>query len=193
MKVILLEKFKDLGSVGDLVDVKSGYARNFLVPNQKAVFATKQNVADFETKKAQLIELSKKREAEANKLADKIKNQIVAAIKQAGDDGRLYGAVTSGDIADGLNKASGTQIDRKQITVSTSIKSIGFYPVYVDLGEGVTAQIYVNVARSEGEAEEQKAKFQAGKLKAGAIAAEADAKKKPAPEQTAEKSEEAAA
>ncbi len=167
MKVILLEKFKNLGEVGELVEVKSGYARNFLIPNRKAVFATKQNIVDFESKKAELQEQSKKREAEANKIADKIRNKILAVIKQAGDDGRLYGAVNSSDVVIELKKETNIEIDRKQVTISTAIKFVGFYQVYVDLGEGVSAQIYVNVARGEAEAEEQKNKFLTGKIKLG--------------------------
>lgn len=184
MKVILLEKLRNLGEVGEVVDVKSGYARNFLVPNRKASIATKQNQTEFEAKKAELISLSKKREAEANKIAEKIKNQIVPSVKQAGDDGRLYGAVSSADIANELNKVAGTQIDRKHIIISSAIKSIGFYQIYVDLGEGVNTNIFVNVARSESEAQDQKAKFEAGKIKLGAIAAETSLQKQQREEKT---------
>ncbi|MDX1948933.1 MAG: 50S ribosomal protein L9 [Rickettsiales bacterium] len=167
MKVILLEKLKNLGEVGELVEVKSGYARNFLIPNRKAVFATKQNVIDFESKKAELQAQSKKREAEANKIAEKIRNKILAVIKQAGDDGRLYGAVNSSDVVAELKKETSVEIDRKNVTISTAIKFVGFYQIYIDLGEGVTAQVYVNVARGEAEAEELKNKFLAGKIKVG--------------------------
>ncbi len=177
MKVILLEKLKNLGEVGEVVEVKSGYARNFLVPNRKASIATKENKVQFESKKAELIALSKKREDEANKVVEKIRNQIASIVKQAGDDGRLYGAVSSADIATEINKVTGAQVDRKTIVISTAIKFVGLYQVYVDLGEGVNTQIFVNVARSESEAEEQKNKFTAGKIKLGAAEAESPQQK----------------
>ncbi len=162
MKVILLEKYKKLGQVGEVINVKNGFARNYLIPNAKAVQATKSNVASFEAKKSEFIEQSNKKEEEAQKLAKKINDKIVAVIKQAGDDGRLYGAVNSSEITEGLNKVAGTEISRKQIILNYSIKIIGFYNIDIDLGEGVFAKILLNVARSEGEAEENAKKFKSG-------------------------------
>ncbi len=164
MKVILLEKYKKLGAVGEVVDVKKGFARNFLIPNGKAVQATTSNVATFESKKAELTEQSKKKEAEALKLSGKIKDKIVNVVKQAGDDGRLYGAVNSSEISDGLNKVSGADISRKQVILNYAIKFIGVYQIDVDLGEGVFGEVYLNVARSEGEAEENAKKFKSGEI-----------------------------
>lgn len=164
MKVILLEKYKKLGEVGEVIQVKNGFARNYLIPNNKAVQATKSNIAEFEAKKSELLEQSKKNEQEAQKIASKIKGKIVNVIKQAGDDGRLYGAVNSSEIAEGLNEVSSVEISRKQVILNYSIKFIGVYEIEIDLGEGVFGQIYLNVARSEGEAEENARKFKAGEI-----------------------------
>ncbi len=212
MKVILVEKYKKLGNVGDQIEVKGGFARNFLIPNGKAIQATKSNVTLFEEKKAELMEDSKKKEAEAQKLAKKVKDKIVNVVKQAGDDGRLYGAVNSAEIADGLNAICGTDISRKQVVLNYSIKFIGVYQIDVDLGEGVLTEIFMNVARSEGEAEENARKFKSGEMqlttantdlvsKASAVRAETDrqeegeaaAKPAEAPAAEAETAETAAA
>lgn len=177
MKVILLEKFRKLGQVGDVVEVKNGYARNFLIPNQKAVQATKSAVADFESRKSELLAQSHKKEEAAKVLSDKIKNKIVVVVKQASEDGRLYGAVTNTEIAEGLQKASEVKIDKKQVVISISIRSIGFYQIDIDLGEGVLSSVYLNVARSEGEAEEIEKKFLSGEISLGALSLENDKKK----------------
>jgi large subunit ribosomal protein L9 len=194
MKVILLEKYKKLGAVGEVVDVKKGFARNFLIPNGKATQATELNIAQFEDKKSELTAQSKKKEEAAGKLAGKIKDKIVNVIKQAGDDGRLYGAVNSSEIAEGLNKLSSTEISRKQVILNYSIKFIGVYQIDVDLGEGVFGEIYLNVARSEGEAEENAKKFKSGELQLTTVnsdlnsrpATKAEAPVKPVSEKTAE-------
>jgi len=164
MKVILLEKYKKLGEVGEAIEVKNGFARNFLIPNGKAVQATKSNIAFFESRRSELLAQSKEKESEAIKLSGKIKDKIVNVVKQAGDDGRLYGAVNSAEIATGLNKVSGTELSRKHIILNYSIKFIGVYQIDIDLGEGVFTEIYLNVARSEGEAEENAKKFKSGEI-----------------------------
>jgi len=164
MKVILLEKYKKLGTVGEVVDVKNGFARNYLIPNGKAVQATKPNISSFVARKTELLEQSKKNEEEANQLAKKVKGKIVPVLKQAGDDGRLYGAVNSSEIAEGLNKIVATELARKHVILNYSIKFIGFYQIDIDLGEGVFTDIFLNVARSAGEAEERAKKFKAGEI-----------------------------
>lgn len=169
MKVILLEKYKKLGQVGDVVEVKNGFARNFLIPEQKAVQATKQAVKEFEAKKAELIEQSKEKEKQANVLAEKIKNKIVPIIKQASDDGRLYGSVATSEISEGLNKETGENIERKQINIPSTIKSVGFYSIDIDLGEGVEVQVYANIARTETEAQETEKKFLSGEISLGSV------------------------
>jgi len=200
MKVILLEKYKKLGDVGETIEVKNGYARNYLIPNGKAVQATKTNVVKFESRKAELLEISKKKEQEAQKIAAKIKGSVVNVIKQAGDDGRLYGAVNSNEIAEGLNKAAKTaNISRKQVILNYSIKFVGVYEIDVDLGEGVFGEVYVNIARSEGEAEETAKKFKSGEVKLTTVnsdpkfshAEEAPAKQASAPAAEAVTSEQA--
>lgn len=164
MKVVLLEKYKKLGAVGEVVEVRNGFARNFLIPNGKAAQATEANVAHFESRKSELLSQSKKNEEAASKLAGKIKDKIVNVVKQAGDDGRLYGAVNSSEIVDGLNKIIGTELSRKQVILNYSIKFIGVYQIDIDLGEGVFGEVYLNVARSEGEAEENAKKFKSGEI-----------------------------
>lgn len=206
MKVVLLEKYKKLGEVGDVANVKNGYARNYLIPNGKAVQATNANIANIEARKAELVAASKAKEAEAVKLAAKIKDKIVGVVKQAGDDGRLYGAVHTSEIAEGINKICGTEISRKQVILNYSIKFIGIYQIDIDLGEGVYTSVFLNVARSEGEVAENAKKFKSGELqlttantdlvaKAAAIAAEikkkadGEAAAKPAEEATEAKAE----
>ena len=174
MKVILLEKFRKLGQVGDIVEVKNGYGRNFLIPNQKAIQANKQSIKDFEAKRAELIAASQNKEKEAAKLAEKIKNKIVTILKQSSDDGRLYGSITNSEISDSLVKITGVELNRKQINISVSIKSIGIYQIEAELGEGVFAPIYVNVARSQSEAEETEKKFLSGEITLGAISLDAN-------------------
>lgn len=169
MKVILLEKYKKLGEVGSVVEVKGGYARNFLIPGEKAVQATKENIADFEAKKADLVAQSKKKEDEANAVAIKLSDKIVTVLKQASDDGRLYGSVSTSEIADQATKIAGIEVSRKQVTLNTSIKFLGFYQVEVDLGEGVVANIFANISRTESEAKEAEGKFQKGKLDLGPL------------------------
>ncbi len=178
MKVILLEKYKKLGEVGDLVEVKSGFARNYLIPNEKAIQATKDNISYFEDKKAELVKQSKANEAEAQKAAKTIENRIVTVIKQAGDDGRLYGSVSTGEIAEELNKNVSEEITRKEVTLNTSIKFLGFYQAQIDLGESVVANVYVNVSRTESEAKEVEEKFNKGKISIGALSKQAEREEK---------------
>jgi large subunit ribosomal protein L9 len=169
MKVILLEKFRKLGQVGDVVEVKNGYARNYLIPNHKAIQANKTNVAEFEAKKSELILQSQNKEQLARNVAEKIKNKIVTITKQASDDGRLYGSITNNEISEQLTAKTEENINRKQVHFSVSIKSIGIYQIEIDLGEGVFTSVYVNVARSESEAEEIEKKFLSGDISLGAL------------------------
>lgn len=195
MKVILLEKYKKLGQVGEIAEVKNGYARNFLIPNGKAVQATKQNIANFEAKKAELIKQSEANEAAALKVAKSIENKIVTIIKQAGDDGRLYGSVATSEIAEELNKNVENEISRKQITINSSIKFLGFYQVEIDLGESVFVNIFVNVSRTSSEAKEIEEQFSKGKISLGPLRSSSEDEKKQQAEEfvaapAAEKAEE---
>jgi len=154
MQVILLERIGRLGQMGDVVNVKDGYARNFLLPQKKALRATEENLARFEKERTQLeardLELKKEAEAVAAKLA----GQSFLAIRQAGDTGQLYGSVTTRDLAEVVT-AGGFSIDRRQIVLDRPIKTLGLHPTRVALHPEVIVQITLNVARSEDEAERQ--------------------------------------
>ncbi len=154
MQVILLERIGRLGQMGDVVNVKNGYARNFLLPQQKALRATKENLARFEKDRAQLEarDLELKKEAEA--VAGKLNGGKFVAIRQAGDTGQLYGSVTSRDISDVVT-SGGFTVDRRQIVLDRPIKSLGVHPVKVALHPEVVVQISLNIARTEDEAERQ--------------------------------------
>jgi large subunit ribosomal protein L9 len=154
MQIILLERIGRLGQMGDVVNVKDGYARNFLLPQKKALRATEENLARFEKERTQLeardLELKKEAEAVAAKLA----GQSFLAIRQAGDTGQLYGSVTTRDIAEVVT-AGGFSIDRRQIVLDRPIKTLGLHPIRVALHPEVIVQVTLNVARSEDEAERQ--------------------------------------
>jgi large subunit ribosomal protein L9 len=154
MQVILLERVAKLGQMGDVVDVKPGYARNYLLLQGKALTASKENIAQFEAQKAQLEanNLETKKEAEA--LAEKLGGQQFVVIRQASDGGNLYGSVTTRDAAD-VATAEGFTLDRKQVLIRAPIKELGLHEVEVHLHPEVMVTISLNVARSEEEAELQ--------------------------------------
>ena len=154
MQVILLERVAKLGQMGEVVDVKPGYARNYLLLQGKALTASKENIAQFEAQKAQLEarNLESKKEAEA--LSDKLDGQKFIVIRQASDAGSLYGSVSTRDAADAATEA-GFSIDRKQVALAGPIKELGLHDVIVELHPEVSATIQLNVARSEEEAELQ--------------------------------------
>jgi large subunit ribosomal protein L9 len=154
MQVILLERIGRVGQMGDVVSVKDGYARNFLLPQGKALRATKENMQEFQKRRVQLearnLELKKEAEAVATKLAGK----RFTTIRQAGDTGQLYGSVSTRDIAD-VVEAGGFTIDRRQVVLEKPIKTLGIHPVKIALHPEVIVKIGVNVARSQDEAERQ--------------------------------------
>ena len=154
MQVILLERIGRLGQMGDVVNVKDGYARNFLLPQKKALRATEDNRKHFESQRAQLEanNLELKKEAEA--VAEKLNNKIFVAIRSAGDTGQLYGSVATRDIAEAVT-AGGFTIDRRQVILERPIKNLGVHPVRVALHPEVVVTVSLNVARSEDEAERQ--------------------------------------
>ncbi|MEO0400763.1 MAG: 50S ribosomal protein L9 [Pseudomonadota bacterium] len=154
MQVILLERVAKLGQMGDVVDVKSGYARNFLLPQKKALTASKANIADFEAQKVQLEARNMETKAEAEALGDKLNGQQFIVIRQASDGGNLYGSVTTRDAAD-VATAEGFTVDRKQVVIPVPIKELGLHDVHVVLHPEVEAVIQLNVARSAEEAELQ--------------------------------------
>ncbi|MEM7709310.1 MAG: 50S ribosomal protein L9 [Pseudomonadota bacterium] len=156
MQLILLERVAKLGQMGDVVDVKPGFARNFLLPQGKALTASEANIAAFEGRKSQLEadNLESKKEAEA--MAQRLDGEKFIVIRQASDAGALYGSVTTRDAAD-VATEGGFKIDRGQISLQNPIKELGLHPVTVVLHPEVEVEITLNVARSQEEAELQEA------------------------------------
>ncbi len=151
MKVILLERVAKLGQMGDVVDVKSGYARNFLLTQGKALTASAGNIASFENQKAQLEARNLETKTEAGALGEKLEGQQFIVIRSASDAGSLYGSVTPRDAADAAT-ADGFSVDKKQVSLTAPIKELGLHDVIVKLHPEVTVTIQLNVARSEEEA-----------------------------------------
>lgn len=154
MQVVLLERIEKLGQMGDLVTVKSGFARNFLVPQGKAMRATKANLAEFERRKVELEAANLKRRDEAEAASGKLDGKSVVIIRQAGESGQLYGSVNSRDIVEAF-EADGVTFERRQVRLDQPIKTLGLHDVRIALHPEVDVQVKVNVARSEEEAEIQ--------------------------------------
>ena len=152
VELILLQRVEKLGQMGEVVKVKPGYARNFLLPQSKAVRATKANRERFERERVQLEAQNLKRREEAERVAERVQGLTVVLIRQAGDSGSLFGSVTSRDISDAAT-ASGLTIERSQVLLEHPIKVLGISSVRVALHPEVTIDIKVNVARSVEEAE----------------------------------------
>lgn len=150
-EIVLLERVENLGQMGDVVKVKSGYARNFLFPQKKALRASKANMAFFESQKKVLEATNVKKREEAEKLSTKLAGLKVVIIRQAAEAGQLYGSVTTRDIAEAV-EASGFKIDRTQVQLNQAYKLIGLFPVNIILHPEVKVQITLNIARSEEEA-----------------------------------------
>ncbi|PCI85379.1 MAG: 50S ribosomal protein L9 [Hyphomicrobiales bacterium] len=156
MKVILLERIAKLGNMGAVVNVKPGFARNFLFPQAKALRANDANMAKYETEKAQLIALNSDLVTQAQATAEEMKDFSVTSIRAASESGQLYGSVSTRDIA-GLISDKGFEVKRTQVTLTTPIKTVGISKAHVILHPEVQIDISVNVARSEDEAERQAA------------------------------------
>ena len=154
MDVILLERVAKLGQMGDVVSVKEGYARNFLLPQKKALRASKANIEAFEGQKAQLEARNLESRKEAEAMAERLDGQQFIVIRSASDSGSLYGSVSTRDAADVATEA-GFSVDRKQVVLLAPIKELGLHDVSVNLHPEVSATIALNVARSEEEAELQ--------------------------------------
>ncbi len=154
MNVILLERIEKLGQMGDLVTVKSGYARNFLLPKGKAVFASKENVQMFEDKKAQLEGENITRKKEAQDLANSLKLKEIVIIRAASESGQLYGSVSAKDIAQEITN-SGLSIDKSQVELNKTLKTLSFENVLIRLHPEVQIKLKLNIARSVEEAKEQ--------------------------------------
>ena len=154
MQVVLLERVEKLGQIGDVVKVKDGFARNYLLPKRKALRATKANLAYFETQRVQLEARNLELKKEAEQVGGKLKGKTFVLLRQAGDRGQLYGSVSPRDIADAIS-AGGFTIARTQVPLDKAIKTIGMHDVSVVLHPEVRVHVTMNVARTEDEAERQ--------------------------------------
>ncbi|RYE86242.1 MAG: 50S ribosomal protein L9 [Hyphomicrobiales bacterium] len=187
MKVILLERVGKHGHIGDEVTVKDGYARNFLLPQQKALRATESNRAKFERDRAQIEKRNQERREAAAGVAAGLNGAVVVVIRQAGETGQLYGSVSSRDVAEALT-ANGLSVARSQVVLADPIKTVGMHTVPLHLHAEVDVSVTVNVARSDDEAarqakgedltvntfdDEAAEEFAAGQAEAGSAAADA--------------------
>lgn len=154
MKVILLERVESLGTIGDVVSVKDGFARNFLLPRSKALRATSANLKVFEAQRAQIEARNAQARVDAEKVGEKLDGTQYVLIRQAGDSGQLYGSVSARDVADSV-KAEGGKVERHQVVLDMPIKTLGVHSVKVRLHPEVTITVQVNIARSPDEAERQ--------------------------------------
>jgi large subunit ribosomal protein L9 len=154
MDVILLERVEKLGQIGEVVKVKPGYARNYLLPQKKALRATEANRARFEQQRHQIEANNLKRRQEAESISGKVDGMSVVLVRQAGENGQLFGSVSPRDIAEAVN-AKGITIDRRQVVLDKPIKALGLFPVRVALHPEVIVTVTANVAKSEEEAEIQ--------------------------------------
>jgi large subunit ribosomal protein L9 len=154
MEIILLERVAKLGQMGDVVRVKDGYARNFLLPKGKALRATKDNRTKFETMKSQLEVRNLELKSEAEKVAGKLEGKAFVVLRQAGETGQLYGSVSTRDLT-AILAEGGFAVERSQLALNAPIKTIGLHKVPVVLHPEVTVTITINVARNADEAERQ--------------------------------------
>ena len=154
-QVILLERVESLGQMGDVVSVRPGYDRKYLLPQKKALRASKENIAYFEAQKKHLEAENDKRRAAAEKVAKKLDGLKAPLIRQASESGQLYGSVTSRDIAEQVAKTSGEKVERSMVQMNQNFKSIGLFAVDIMLHPEVKVTVTVNIARSAEEAETQ--------------------------------------
>lgn len=151
MEVILLEKIERLGLMGEVVNVKNGYARNYLLPQRKALRKTKENLAIFESKRKEYEAYNLKLKTEAEEMARKMADLSVIIVRQAAETGQLYGSVTIRDICEAIRE-SGFKIERSQINLGQPFKNLGIFDVRLSLHPDVSQNVRVNIARSEEEA-----------------------------------------
>ena len=154
IELILLERVENLGQMGQLVKVRPGYARNFLLPKRKALRATEDNLKYFETQRSQLETQNLEHKSEAEEVAARLGGVSVAIIRQAGESGQLYGSVSARDIADAVT-AAGFTVSRSQVVLDRAIKNLGLYKMRIALHPEVSATVTVNIAQSPEEAEMQ--------------------------------------
>jgi large subunit ribosomal protein L9 len=151
MDVVLLQRIEKLGQMGDVVRVRDGYARNYLLPQGKALRATKPNLARFEAERAHLEARNLERRKEAEKVGETLDGRQVVVIRAASESGSLYGSVTTRDVAEAIT-ADGFEVDRRQVVLDKPVKTLGLHPIKVELHPEVIVTVTVNVARSEDEA-----------------------------------------
>ncbi len=156
MDVVLLERIESLGQMGDVVSVKNGYARNYLLPQGKAQRATAVNLASFDERRVELEARNLERRTEAQGVSTAMQDATFVVIRQAGESGQLYGSVQARDVVEGLDGV-GYKVDRTQIVLVRPIKTLGLHSVQVNLHPEVQVEVFANVARSEAEAERQAA------------------------------------
>jgi len=154
MEVILLERIESLGQMGEVVKVKAGFARNFLLPQRKALRATDTNRKVFEDRRAQLVAENLTRKGEAEKVAVHLDGMSVVLVRAASETGQLYGSVTARDVADAIT-AAGVTVDRAQVRLDKALKQLGLEPIRVQLHPEVAVTVTVNIARSAEEAATQ--------------------------------------
>jgi large subunit ribosomal protein L9 len=159
MEIVLLERVEKLGQIGDVVNVKPGYARNFLLPHGKALRANKNNMAKFEAERSAIEERNADARKQAEMLSDSIGDLSVNLVRAASEMGQLYGSVTARDIAEAVSK-TGHEVDKRQVTMESAIKNLGLFTIKLTLHAEVAKQIVVNVARS---LEEAKTQLESGK------------------------------
>lgn len=167
IEVILLERIGRLGQIGQVVKVRPGYARNYLLPLKKALRATKDNLAYFETRRGEIEAANAESRAKAEKLSGKLNGRKFVAVRQASEVGQLFGSVTVRDVAETLREA-GFETERQNILLAAPIKVIGLHDIQVRLHPEVSVKITMNVARTEEEAKVQEKTGQAAKAKAEA-------------------------
>ena len=175
MQVILLERVEKLGNLGDEVTVKPGFARNFLLPQGKALRATKENQAHFEAERAGIEKVNEERKKSAQAIADKINDKTIVIIRSASESGYLYGSVGTRDIANKLSEVYGEKITRNNVVLENPVKTIGYFDFKISLHAEVVANIKINVAQSDEEAKLQEERVARGES-AVVTAAKEDAK-----------------
>lgn len=154
VELILLERVEKLGQMGQLVKVKPGFARNYLLPQKKALRATKENLAYFQSQRAQLEANNLQRKAEATEIGGKLEGLTTVIVRQAGESGQLYGSVSARDIADAVTEA-GFTIEKRQVVLERPIKTLGLHPLKIVLHPEVSVTVTANVAQSTEEAQMQ--------------------------------------
>lgn len=155
MEVILLERVESLGAMGETVRVKPGYARNYLLPQKKALRATNENKAFYEAQRAELEKANAAKRAEAEKLAAKLKDFKAVVVRNAAEGGHLYGSVTTRDIAEAVTAQAKLEVHRTMVMLNAGLKTIGLFPVTLMLHPEVKVDVIVNIARTEEEAKIQ--------------------------------------